>query len=88
MGQKKQTLTLSLIEEKKVNLFLNEFGIGNGLFIDDAAMLRNMHGIQKRHDLPPTALERAGGEYPGEIGDGSGVMDFRAKMNIHFREML
>ncbi|GFI56191.1 hypothetical protein IMSAG013_01246 [Clostridiales bacterium] len=53
-GQEKTTSTFTVMQEKQVNFFQNEFGIGNAQLIDDAAMLENLHGIQKRFNLPLT----------------------------------
>jgi len=53
-GQEKTISTFTVMQEKQVNFFQNEFGIGNAQLIDDAAMLENLHGIQKRFNLPLT----------------------------------
>ena len=53
-GQEKTTSTFTVMQEKQVNFFHNEFGIGNAQLIDDNAMLENLHGIQKRFNLPLT----------------------------------
>lgn len=53
-GQEKTTSTFTVMQEKQVNFFQNEFGIGNAQLIDDTAMLENLHGIQKRFNLPLT----------------------------------
>ncbi len=53
-GQEKTTSTFTVMQEKQVNFLQNEFGIGNAQLIDDNAMLENLHGIQKRFNLPLT----------------------------------
>lgn len=53
-GQEKTTSTFTVMQEKQVNFFQNEFGIGNAQLINDTAMLENLHGIQKRFNLPLT----------------------------------
>lgn len=53
-GQEKTTSTFTVMQEKQINFLQNEFGIGNAQLIDDTAMLENLHGIQKRFNLPLT----------------------------------
>ncbi len=53
-GQEKTTSTFTVMKENQVSLLQNEFGIGNAQLIDDSAMLENLHGIQKRFNLPLT----------------------------------
>ena len=53
-GQEKTTSTFTVMQEKQINFLQNEFGIGNAQLIDDNAMLENLHGIQKRFNLPLT----------------------------------
>ncbi len=53
-GQEKTTSTFTVMQEKQINFLQNDFGIGNAQLIDDSAMLENLHGIQKRFNLPLT----------------------------------
>ena len=53
-GQEKTTSTFTVMQEQQINLLQNDFGIGNAQLIDDQAMLENLHGIQKRFNLPLT----------------------------------
>ena len=52
-GQEKTHGTFSVIEEKQLSL-MNDFGIGNALYIDEKTIAENMHNIQKRNKLPMT----------------------------------
>jgi len=54
IGQEKGNATFSIVEERQVNMLQNEFGVGNDLLIDDAALLANMNAVQKRNKLPLT----------------------------------
>ncbi len=54
-GQEKKSATFSIVQnDSQFRLLQNKYGIGNALLIDDAAMLANMHDIQKRNNLPKT----------------------------------
>lgn len=53
-GQEKTTSTFTVMQERQIDFLANEFGIGNAQLIDDNAMLENLHGIQKRFNLPLT----------------------------------
>ncbi|MCI8471788.1 MAG: DEAD/DEAH box helicase family protein [Clostridiales bacterium] len=53
-GQEKTVSTFTVMQERQINFLQNEFGIGNAQLIDDNAMLENLHGIQKRFNLPLT----------------------------------
>lgn len=52
-GQEKTRNTFSIVEEKQFSL-MNDFGIGNALYIDGKTLLENMHMVQKRNNLPLT----------------------------------
>jgi type III restriction enzyme len=67
IGQNKTSTTFSIVEEQQVNLLQNEFGVGNAMLIDDAALLENMNAIQRRNKLPLTSLDSAGGELGGAL---------------------
>lgn len=53
-GQEKTTSTFTVMQEQQISLLQNDFGVGNAQLIDDQAMLENLHGIQKRFNLPLT----------------------------------
>lgn len=53
LGQEKTRSTFSIVEEKQLSL-MNDFGVGNGLYIDEKGILDNMHTVQKRNRLPMT----------------------------------
>lgn len=53
-GQEKTTSTFTVMQEQQISLLQNDFGVGNAQIIDDQAMLENLHGIQKRFNLPLT----------------------------------
>ena len=54
-GQESSRSTFSIVQnDNQFRLLQNEYGIGNNLLIDDAAMLANMHTAQKRNHLPKT----------------------------------
>lgn len=54
LGQEKKQATFSVVQENQINFLQNEYGIGNALFLDDAAILANMQEIQRRNSLPLT----------------------------------
>ncbi|NLA76754.1 MAG: DEAD/DEAH box helicase family protein, partial [Clostridiales bacterium] len=53
VGQEKTSSTFS-VEGYQLNM-LNEYGVGNALLIEDNTLLENMHGVQKRNNLPLTS---------------------------------
>ncbi|MCQ4022356.1 MULTISPECIES: DEAD/DEAH box helicase family protein [unclassified Ruminococcus] len=53
-GQERTTSTFTVMQEQQISLLQNDFGVGNAQLIDDQAMLENLHGIQKRFNLPLT----------------------------------
>lgn len=53
-GQEKTTSTFTVMQEQQISLLQNDFGVGNAQIIDDQVMLENLHGIQKRFNLPLT----------------------------------
>lgn len=54
IGQEKKTATFSIVQGEQFSLLENQYGIGNALLIDDAAMLANMQAVQKHNTLPMT----------------------------------
>ena len=52
-GQEKTHSTFSVVEENQM-LLMNDFGIGNALYIDRNTLSDNMRAIQKRNLLPLT----------------------------------
>lgn len=52
-GQEKTRSTFSVVEEKQLS-FMNDFGVGNALYLDEKAISDNMHTVQKRNRLPMT----------------------------------
>ena len=54
-GQESAHSTFSVETGAQVQMSgMNEMGFGNGLVIDDNALLENMHTVQKRNNLPIT----------------------------------
>lgn len=53
-GQDKRQSTFNVDHGAQISLLQNDFGIGNALLLDDAALLANMHEVQKRNNLPLT----------------------------------
>lgn len=54
-GQESSHSTFSVETGAQVQMSgMNEMGFGNGLVIDDNALLENMHTVQKRNNLPIT----------------------------------
>ena len=54
-GQERAHSTFSVETGAQVQMSgMNEMGFGNGLVIDDNALLENMHTVQKRNSLPIT----------------------------------
>ena len=54
-GQESPRSTFSVETGAQVQMSgMNEMGFGNGLIIDDNALLENMHTVQKRNNLPIT----------------------------------
>nr|WP_294509306.1 DEAD/DEAH box helicase family protein [uncultured Bilophila sp.] len=71
IGQEKKTATFSIVRGERPTLLENQYGIGNALLIDDAAMLANLRAIQKRNTLPQSsALE--GKQFSVEMETGTG----------------
>lgn len=70
-GQEKQTTTFSIVQDSRPTLLENQFGIGNALLIDEAALLANMHEIQKRNRLPLTD-DAANMQFCVEMETGTG----------------
>lgn len=71
IGQEKKAATFSIVRDDRPTLLENQYGIGNALLIDDAAMLANMRAIQKRNTLPMTdSLE--GNQFSVEMETGTG----------------
>lgn len=54
LGQGKKQATFSVAEDNQMNFLQNEYGVGNALYLDNAAILSNMQEIQKRNGLPLT----------------------------------
>lgn len=53
-GQDKRQSAFNFDHSVQISLLQNDFGIGNALLLDDAALLANMHEVQKRNHLPLT----------------------------------
>ena len=73
MGQEKTHSTFSVVEEKQM-LLMNDFGIGNALYIDRNTLSDNMRAIQKRNLLPMTDLgeDNTAGQFCIEMETGTG----------------
>ena len=54
LGQEKKQTTFSVVQDDQINFLQNEYGIGNALYLNDAAILENMREIQKCNGLPVT----------------------------------
>ncbi len=54
LGQEKKQSTFSVVQDDQLSFLQNEYGIGNALYLNEAAILANMHKIQKRNGLPMT----------------------------------
>ena len=65
LGQDKKQATFSVVQDNQMTFLQNEYGIGNALYLDDAAILANMQEIQKRNSLPLTFDIRAEGKLGG-----------------------
>ena len=72
-GQEKTHSTFSVVEENQMML-MNDFGIGNALYIDRNTLSDNMHAIQKRNLLPMTDLggDNTAGQFCIEMETGTG----------------
>lgn len=68
IGQNKGNATFSIVEEQQINLFQNEFGVGNAMLIESAALLANMNAIQRRNKLPLTSFSASA---EGKMGAAS-----------------
>lgn len=53
LGQEKTHSTFSVTNETQLT-YMNDFGIGNALYIDEKTISDNMHKVQKRNKLPMT----------------------------------
>lgn len=62
-GQEKLQSSFTIQSDNPQQTLHNEYGVGNSLLIDSKALLTNMHGIQKRHNLPQTEFDLKGGAY-------------------------
>lgn len=73
MGQEKTHSTFSVVEENQMML-MNDFGIGNALYIDRNTLSDNMHAVQKRNLLPMTDLgeDNTAGQFCIEMETGTG----------------
>lgn len=73
IGQEKTHSTFSVVEENQMML-MNDFGIGNALYIDRNTLSDNMHAIQKRNLLPMTDLggDNTAGQFCIEMETGTG----------------
>lgn len=71
-GQESSRATFSIMRgDNQFRLLQNEYGIGNALVIDDAAMLANMQAAQKRNRLPRTD-DLQGKQFCVEMETGTG----------------
>lgn len=72
-GQEKTHSTFSVVEENQM-LLMNDFGIGNALYIDRNTLSDNMHAVQKRNLLPMTDLgeDNTAGQFCIEMETGTG----------------
>lgn len=72
-GQEKTHSTFSVVEENQMML-MNDFGIGNALYIDRNTLSDNMRAIQKRNLLPMTDLgeDSTAGQFCIEMETGTG----------------
>jgi type III restriction enzyme len=52
-GQNKDSATFSILQGAQQRAF-GEYGVGNNVLIEPAAMLKNMHTVQRRNKLPLT----------------------------------
>ena len=73
IGQEKTHSTFSVVEENQMML-MNDFGIGNALYIDRNTLSDNMRAIQKRNLLPMTDLgeDNTAGQFCIEMETGTG----------------
>lgn len=73
IGQEKTHSTFSVVEENQMML-MNDFGIGNALYIDRNTLSDNMHAIQKRNLLSMTNLgeDNTAGQFCIEMETGTG----------------
>lgn len=94
LGQGKKQTTFSVVQDNQTNLLQNEYGIGNALYLDDAAILANMQEIQKRNGLPTTTDIRAEGKLGGalrsfciemETGTGKTYVYIKSIFEMHKR---
>ncbi len=94
LGQEKKQATFSVVQDNQMNFLQNEYGIGNALYLDDAAILANMQEIQKRNSLPTTTDIRAEGKLGGalrsfciemETGTGKTYVYIKSIFEMHKR---
>jgi len=71
VGQEKGNATFSIVEERQVSMLQNEFGVGNAMLIDNAALLANMNAVQRRSKLIQTA-DAGGRQFNIEMETGTG----------------
>lgn len=53
-GQERMQSTFTVEQDNPQQSFMNEFGFGNKLVIDDKTLLENMNAVQKKMNLPQT----------------------------------
>lgn len=94
LGQEKKQATFSVVQELQQSFVQNEYGIGNALFLDDAAIFANMHEIQKRSGLPLTTDIRTNDKVVGssrsfciemETGTGKTYVYTKTIFELHKR---
>lgn len=94
LGQEKKQATFSVVQENQINFLQNEYGIGNALLLDDAAILANMQEIQRRNSLPLTSDICAEGKLGGasrsfcvemETGTGKTYVYTKSIFELHKR---
>ncbi|MBO4897472.1 MAG: DEAD/DEAH box helicase family protein [Clostridia bacterium] len=62
-GQERLQSTFEISDSSQINLFGNEFGIGNTLNIKTEDLCENLHEVQKRSNLPLTNDKADDGEF-------------------------
>ena len=74
-GQEKLQSSFAIQSDNPQLTLENEYGVGNKLLIDNKTLLANMHGIQKRHNLPQTEFDLSGTKGSGVVlADGARVV--------------
>jgi type III restriction enzyme len=85
-GQEKKTATFSIVQGDRPTLLENQYGVGNAMLIDDAAMLANMRAVQKRNNLPQTdSLENRHFNIEMETGTGKTYVYTKTIFELHKR---